>query len=47
MSDKIIEKGAVIDFLDELIGTGQVFAPVLRDEILCLEPVESADEIAL
>jgi sulfhydrogenase subunit beta (sulfur reductase) len=47
MSDKIIEKGAVIDFLDELIGTGQVFAPVLRDEILCLEPVESADEITL
>jgi sulfhydrogenase subunit beta (sulfur reductase) len=46
MSEKVIDKGAVNDFLDELIGAGQVFAPVLQDEILCLAPVERAEEVS-
>jgi ferredoxin len=41
----VIDKSAVNGFLDELMSTGQVLAPVLQDEILCLAPVESADEI--
>jgi sulfhydrogenase subunit beta (sulfur reductase) len=51
--DKVIDKSAVVEFLDELIGKGQVFAPVLeqtqasKDEILCLESVESAEGIPL
>ena len=50
---KVIDKSAVVEFLDELIGAGQVFAPVLeetqagKDEMVCLELVESAEEIPL
>jgi sulfhydrogenase subunit beta (sulfur reductase) len=44
-SMSVLDKSALNDFLDELIGTGQVFAPVLRDQILCMAPVEGADEI--
>jgi sulfhydrogenase subunit beta (sulfur reductase) len=47
MSDKIIAKSVVADFLHELIGTGQVFAPAFQDDILCLEPVNSVDQIVL
>ena len=50
-SSAVINKSAVIGFLDEFFGvlrlgdTDRVFAPVLQDDVLCLAPVESAEEI--
>ena len=41
----VIDKSAVSRFLDELMGTDLVFAPALQDEILCMAPAESAEEI--
>jgi ferredoxin len=43
----VLDKSALDDFLEELIGAGPVVAPVLRDQILCMAPVESADEVVL
>jgi sulfhydrogenase subunit beta (sulfur reductase) len=47
MNDKIIDKSAVADFIDELLTAGPVVAPVIQDGILCFEPLESSDEISL
>jgi ferredoxin len=41
----VLDKSAVRSFLDELFGIGQVFAPVLHENVLCIAPVENADEI--
>jgi sulfhydrogenase subunit beta (sulfur reductase) len=41
----IIDKSAVGGFLGELLGSGQVFAPLFQDQVLGMAPVESADEI--
>jgi ferredoxin len=50
-ANAVIDKSAVGSFLDELVDAGPVYAPVLLrmgnadDEILCMAPARSADEI--
>lgn len=47
MDNKTIVKSAIAGFLDELLETYQVFAPVEREGILGFEPLRSSDEIVL
>jgi sulfhydrogenase subunit beta (sulfur reductase) len=47
MDNKIIEKSAIAGFLDKLLETYQVFAPVERGGILGFEPVRGSDEAVL
>ncbi len=47
MSDRVIDKGAVTDFLDALLNARQVFAPVKRDGLLNFESLNGGDEVFL
>ena len=47
MSNWIISKSAVTDFLDELGKSYQVFAPLKREDILVLERVGDHDQVVL
>jgi sulfhydrogenase subunit beta (sulfur reductase) len=47
MDNRAIAKSAIADFLDELLSTHQVFAPVKREGILGFELLSSSDEVVL
>jgi len=47
MDNRVIEKGAIAGFLDELLKTCQVFAPVEREGILGFEPLSDSAEAIL
>ena len=47
MKEKTIEKSAVVDFLSDLLETGQVFAPVEREGIVNFELLRSGEEARL
>ena len=42
----ILEKSAIDGLLGEWMRRGPVLAPVLRDQMLAVAPIESADEVA-
>ena len=47
MDNRVIAKSAIVGFLDELLKTHQVFAPVKREGILGFEPLSSSGEVVL
>jgi ferredoxin len=47
MSDWVIDKSAVQDFLDVLHDTYQIYAPVQREGILCLDVMQNGEQVTL
>ena len=47
MSNRLIDKSAITDFLDDLLKAHRVFAPVKRDGLVSFEPISEGDEALL
>jgi len=47
MSNRLIDKNAITNFLDDLIEAHQVFAPVKRNGLVSFEPIGRGDEALL
>ncbi len=47
MSEKVIQKNKMVDFLNELLKAYKVFAPVKRDHIVSFDAIQSSGEMLL